>query len=102
MDRFLGPADHRSPGGTGNAASRAATRPAAAAPVKAERIAERERRAAEKQRRREENERNRLRNLERKVTEERAREAAKRGEKPPLPTVVHKKRRWVDPKDRKE
>lgn len=70
--------------------------------AKAERIAERERRAAEKQRRREENERNRLRNLERKVTEERAREAAKRGEKPPLPTVIRKKRRWIDPKDRKE
>ena len=75
--------------------------------AKAERIAERERRAAEKQRRREENERNRLRNLERKAAEERAREAARRGEKPPLPEVAYrKKRRWVDPrgsdpKDRK-
>ena len=76
--------------------------------AKAERIAERERRAAEKQRRREENERNRLRNLERKAAEERAREAARRGEKPPLPEVAYrKKRRWVDPrgsdpKDRKD
>ena len=66
--------------------------------AKAARIAERERRAAEKQRRREENERNRLRNLERKAAEERAREAARRGEKPPLPEVAYrKKRRWVDP-----
>ena len=70
--------------------------------AKAERIAERERREAEKQRRREENERNRLRNLERKVAEKRAREAARRGETPLLPTVIRKKRRWVDPKDRKE
>ena len=66
--------------------------------AKAERIAERERRAAEKQRRREENERNRLRNLERKAAEERAREAARRGEKPPLPEVTYRKKwRWVDP-----
>ena len=70
--------------------------------AKAERIAERERRAAEKRRRQEENERNRLRNLERKAAEERAREAARRGEKPPLPAVIRKKRRRVDPKDRKE
>ncbi len=70
--------------------------------AKAERIAERERRAAEKRRRQEENERNRLRNLERKAAEERAREAARRGEEPPLPAVIRKKRRRVDPKDRKE
>lgn len=74
--------------------------------AKAERIAERERRAAEKQRRREENERNRLRNLERKAAEERAREAAKRGEKPPLPEITYRKKRRFDPirsdpKDRK-
>lgn len=74
--------------------------------AKAERIAERERRAAEKRRLREENERNRLRNLERKAAEERAREATRRGEKPLLPTVIRKKRRWVDsrgsdPKDPK-
>ncbi len=66
--------------------------------AKAKRIAERERRAAEKKRRREENERNRLRNLERKATEERAREAAKRGERPPLPTVTYRKRRRPTPK----
>ncbi len=66
--------------------------------AKAERIAERERRAAEKQRRREENERNRLRNLERKAAEERAREAAKRGERSPLPTVIRKKRRRIEPR----
>lgn len=66
--------------------------------AKAARIAERERRVAEKQRRREENERNRQRNLERKAAEERAREAARRGEPPPLPEVAYrKKRRWVDP-----
>ncbi len=73
--------------------------------AKAERIAERARRAAEKQRRREEHERNRQRGIERRAAEARAkeaREAARRGEKPPLPTVIHKKRRWVDPKDRKE
>lgn len=74
--------------------------------AKAERIVERERRAAEKQRRREENERNRLRNLERKAAEERAREAAKRGEKPPLPEITYRKKRRFDPlrsdpKDRK-
>ena len=61
--------------------------------AKAARIAERERRAAEKQRRREENQRNRLRNLERKAAAERAREAAKRGERPSLPTVTYRKRR---------
>ena len=66
--------------------------------TKAARIAERERRATEKQRRREENERNRLRNLERKAAEERAREAAKRGERPPLPTVTYRKRRRPTPK----
>ena len=66
--------------------------------AKAKRIAERERRAAEKQRRREENERNRLRNLERKAAEDRAREAAKRGERPPLPTVTYRKRRRPAPK----
>jgi len=66
--------------------------------AKAKRIAERERRAAEKQRRREENERNRLRNLERKAAEERAREAAKRGERPPLPAVTYRKRRRPTPK----
>ena len=66
--------------------------------AKAKRIAERERRAAEKQRRREENERNRLRNLERKAAEDRAREAAKRGEQPPLPTVTYRKRRRPAPK----
>jgi sRNA-binding protein len=69
--------------------------------AKAERIAERARRAAEKQRRREEHERNRQRGIERRAAEARAkeaREAARRGEKPPLPTVIHKKRRWVDPK----
>ena len=73
--------------------------------AKAERIAERERRAAEKQRRREEHERNRQRGIERRAAEARAkeaREAARRGERPALPTVIHKKRRWVDPKDRKE
>lgn len=73
--------------------------------AKAERIAERERRAAEKQRRREEHERNRQRGIERRAAEARAkeaREAARRGERPTLPTVIHKKRRWVDPKDRKE
>ncbi len=64
--------------------------------AKAARIAERERRAAEKRRRREENERNRLRNLEQKAVEARARAAARHGEKPPLPTVIRKKRRWVD------
>ena len=64
--------------------------------AKAERIAERERRAAEKQRRREENERNRLRNLERKAAEERARSAAPASSRP-LPTVIRKKRRRVDP-----
>jgi len=67
--------------------------------AQAERIAARERRAAEKQRRREENERNRLRNLERQAAEARAREVARRGEKPPLPTVIRKKRRWVDPRE---
>ena len=75
--------------------------------AKAARIAEREQQAAEKQRRREENERNRLRNLERKAAEERARDAAKRGERTPLPTVIRKKRRRVDlrggdPQDPKE
>ena len=66
--------------------------------AKAERSAERERRAAEKQRRREENERNRLRKLERQAAEERARDAAQRtGGAAPLPTVIRKKRRRVDP-----
>ena len=74
--------------------------------AKAERIAERERRAAEKQRRREENERNRLRNLERNAAEARAREAARRGEKSPLPDITYRKKRRFDPirsdpKDRK-
>ena len=74
--------------------------------AKTARIAERERKAAEKQRRREEHERNRQRGIERRAAEARAREAAQRGEKPPLPAVVRKKRRWVDPsridpKDRK-
>ena len=66
--------------------------------AKAERIAERERRAAEKQRRREEHERNRQRGIERRAAEARAQEAraaARRGEKPPLPTVTHKKRRRI-------
>ena len=69
--------------------------------AKAERIAERERRAAEKQRRREEHERNRQRGIERRVAEARAREAgeaARRGEKPPMPTVIHKKRRRIEPR----
>lgn len=73
--------------------------------AKVERIAERERRAAEKRRRREEHERNRQRGIERRAAEARAkeaREAARRGEQPPLPAVIRKKRRWVDPKDRKE
>jgi sRNA-binding protein len=73
--------------------------------AKAERIAERERRAAEKRRRQEEHERNRQRGIERRAAEARAkeaREAARRGEQPPLPAVIRKKRRWVDPKDRKE
>lgn len=66
--------------------------------AKAERIAERQRRAEEKRRRREENERNRQAKLERKAAEDRAREAAKRSGGPaPLPTVIRKKRRWVDP-----
>ncbi len=66
--------------------------------AKAERIAERERRAAEKQRRREENERNRLRKLERQAAEERPRDAGQRtGGAAPLPTVIRKKRRRVDP-----
>ena len=69
--------------------------------AKAERIAERERRAAEKQRRREEHERNRQRGIERRAAEARAQEArtaARRGEKLPLPTVIHKKRRRVEPR----
>ncbi|MFO7642556.1 MAG: ProQ/FINO family protein [Candidatus Competibacteraceae bacterium] len=66
--------------------------------AKAERSAERARRAAEKQRRREENERNRLRNLERQAAEARARDAAQRtGGAAPLPTVIRKKRRRIDP-----
>ncbi|HCK82004.1 MAG TPA: hypothetical protein DIC59_11145 [Candidatus Competibacteraceae bacterium] len=74
--------------------------------AKAARIAERERKAAEKRRRREEHERNRQRGIERRAAEARARETAQRGEKPPLPEVVHKRRRRVDPdridpKDRK-
>ena len=67
-----------------------------------ERIAERKRRAAEKQRRREEHERNRQRGIERRAAEARAQEAraaARRGEKPPLPTVIHKKRRRVEPQE---
>ena len=71
--------------------------------AKAERIAERERRAAEKQRRREEHERNRQRGIERRLAEARARaagEAARRGEKPPLSTVIHKKRRRIEPRER--
>ena len=70
--------------------------------AKAERIAERKRRAAEKQRRREEHERNRQRGIERRAAEARAQEAraaARRGEKPPLPTVIHKKRRRVEPRE---
>lgn len=63
--------------------------------AKAARIAERERKAAEKRRRREEHERNRQRGIERRAAEARAREAAQRGEKPPLPEVIRKKRRWV-------
>ena len=69
--------------------------------AKAERIAERERRVAEKQRRREEHERNRQRGIERRAAEARAREAreaARRGEKPPMPTVIRKKRRRVEPR----
>ena len=68
--------------------------------AKAERIAQRKRRAAEKQRRREEHERNRQRGIERRAAEARAQEAraaARRGEKPPLPMVIHKKRRRVEP-----
>ena len=64
-----------------------------------------ERRAAEKQRRREEHERNRQRGIERRAAEARAkeaREAARRGEQPPLPAVIRKKQRRVDPKDRKD
>jgi len=71
--------------------------------ARAERMAKRERQAEEKRRRREENERNRLRNLERKAAEQQAREAAKRSSGPaPLPTVTYRKRRRVDPKDRKD
>ena len=66
--------------------------------AKAARIAERERRAAEKRRRKEDNERNRLRNLERKAAEERAREAARRGEKTPLPEFAYRKNRRLDPR----
>ena len=68
--------------------------------AKAARVAERERRAAEKQRRREEHERNRQRGIERRAAEARAREAARGGEKPPLPDITFRRKRRFDPKER--
>lgn len=69
--------------------------------AKAERIAERQRRAEEKRRRREENERNRQARLERKAAEPPAAEAAKCAREPsPAPTVIYRKRRRFDPKER--